>query len=224
VLGTLSLSVPLPASAAITGCAGGNTGIALASDILTPGFTCTIDDKIYSNFTYSAVKRNLSSGVFSGISSGDQFSFGTIGAGGLTHNLNVQFAGALQNAIASLGYTVTRASGTNVFRRFSGNLSGDTDTNWALSIAASNAGTSSTAGYPALGQAAVTPQVNFVANTISSAFFNTLDVNENGSGMTQFANRLDQQIVNVPGPLPVIGAGAAFGFSRKLRRRSKPAL
>jgi len=28
---------------------------------------------------------------------------------------------------------------------------------------------------------------------------------------------------NVPGPLPILGAGAAFGFSRKLRGRIKAA-
>ena len=220
---TLSLTAVTPASAAITGCAGGNAGQALWSDISAGGFTCTIDDKIYSNFTFSAVKYNNASGVFSGIDNNDQFSFSTIGAGGLTHNLNIQSANSFQNAVVSLGYTVTRANGTNVFRRFSNNITGDVDTAWSLSVTASNAGTSSTAGYPTLGQAAVTPNVNFVPNTISSAFMNTLTANQNGAGVTQFANRLDQMAdtATVPGPLPLVGAAAAFGFSRKLRNRIK---
>jgi hypothetical protein len=220
---TLSLTAVAPASAAVTGCAGGNAGQALWSDISAGGFTCTIDDKVYSNFTFSAVKFNNASGVFSGIDNNDQFSFSTIGAGGLTHNLNVQSANSFQNAVVSLGYTVTRANGTNVFRRFSNNITGDVDTAWSLSVNASNAGTSSTAGYPTLGQAAVTPNVNFVPNTISSAFMNTLTANQNGAGVTQFANRLDQMAdtATVPGPLPLVGAAAAFGFSRKLRNRIK---
>ena len=220
---TLSVTAVAPASAAITGCAGGEIGQALWSDISASGFTCTIGDKIYSDFTFSAVKRFAGSAVFSGIDNNDQFSFSTIGAGGLTHNLNVQSANSFQNAIVSLGYTVTRASGTNVFRRFSNNITGDFETTWGLNVTASNAGTSSTTGYPTLGQMAVTPNVNFVPNTISSAFMNTLQADQNGAGVTQFANRLDQMAdtTAVPGPLPLVGAAAAFGFSRKLRNRIK---
>jgi hypothetical protein len=225
---TLSLTALAPANAAITGCAGGDTGTALWSDIQAGGFTCTIGDKIYSDFTYSSAKRNNASSVFSGVELLDQFSFSTIGAMGLTHNLNVQSLNSFQNAIISLGYTVSRASGTNEFRRFSSNLTGDVDTNWALSVSATNAvglGISETPSYPSLGQSAVTPNVNFVPNTITSAFMNTLQADENGSGVTQFANRLDQMVdippTTVPGPLPLVGAAAAFGFSRKLRNRIK---
>jgi len=227
---TLSLTALAPANAAITGCAGGDTGTALWSDIQAGGFTCTIGDKIYSDFTYSAVKRNIVSSVFSGVELLDQFSFSTIGALGLTHNLNVQSLNSFQNATVSLGYTVSRASGTNEFRRFSANLTGDTDTKWALKVSATNAEVSGisqtqTPLYPLLGQSATTPNVNFVPNTISSAFVNTLQADENGSGVTQFANRLDQMVdippTTVPGPLPLLGAAAAFGFSRKLRNRIK---
>ena len=41
-----------------------------------------------------------------------------------------------------------------------------------------------------------------------------------GATIASFGVTLDQQ---VPGPLPLLGAGAAFGFSRKLRRRIKQA-
>jgi hypothetical protein len=34
--------------------------------------------------------------------------------------------------------------------------------------------------------------------------------------ITQYGNIFRQE---VPGPLPLLGAGTAFGFSRKLRRR-----
>jgi hypothetical protein len=41
----------------------------------------------------------------------------------------------------------------------------------------------------------------------------------NGSGvLDNFTNAYTQQ---VPGPLPLLGAGTAFGFSRRLRRRAK---
>ena len=223
---TISVTAVAPASAAITGCVGGNTGTALWSDILAGGFTCTIGDKIYSDFTYSSVKRNAMSAVFSGIELDDQFSFSTIGMAGLIHNLNIQSLNSFQNATVSLGYTVTRASGTNEFRRYSGNITGDTDTDWALSIAATNStgSPSQTPMYPGLGQSATTPNTNFNSNTITSAFMNTLQADENGAGVTQFSNRLEQMLdvpPAVPGPLPLLGAAAAFGFSRKLRNRIK---
>jgi len=218
LFGSVTLFNTTSANAAITGCAGGTSGQALWSDILgTPNFTCTIDDKIYSNFTYSSV-INVSGQPTSGIDLSDQFAFSTIGAAGLTHNLNVQSANSYMNTVVSLAYTVTRVVPPNVFNSFSGNITGDNGTSWALSIAATNGGTSSTTGYPTPGQAATTPTVNYNPNTISSTFTNTLIANQNGMGVTQFANRLNQA---VPGPLPLLGAGAALGFSRKLRARTK---
>ena len=42
------------------------------------------------------------------------------------------------------------------------------------------------------------------------------------SGTAQLTSILDSyQTQPVPGPLPLLGAGAAFGFSRKLRGRIK---
>jgi hypothetical protein len=122
------------------------------------------------------------------------------------------------NTVVSLAYTVTRVVPPNIFKRFSGNITGDNGTSWALSIAATNAGTSATTGYPTLGQSATTPTVNYNPNTISSTLTNTLIADQNGMGVTQLSNRLTQA---VPGPLPLLGAGAALGFSRKLRARTK---
>jgi hypothetical protein len=225
---TLSVTAVAPASAAVTGCAGGDIGQALWSDIQASGFTCTIGDKIYSDFTFTAVKNLSTSTVFSGVLPNDQFSFSTIGAPGLIHNLNIQSANSFQNAIVSLGYTVTRASGTNEFRRYSGNITGDTDSTWALRVAATNAGSTPSQTqvplYPNLGQSATTPNINFNSDTITSDFMNTLIADENGAGVTQFSNRLEQMVdvpPAVPGPLPLVGAAAAFGFSRKLRNRIK---
>jgi hypothetical protein len=39
----------------------------------------------------------------------------------------------------------------------------------------------------------------------------------NPSSLSSFTNTFQQSPINVPGPLPVMGAGIAFGFSRKLR-------
>jgi hypothetical protein len=222
---TLSFIAVSPANAAITGCDGGNSGSATWGDIKLGGFSCVIGDKTYTGFSYSATKVDLVSGVFSGIDDMDTFAFSTIGAQGLTHNLNVQSQNSYQNAEVLLGYTVARNSGTNTFKSYSGNITGDNGTNWGLSIAATNApgSPSETTGYPSLSQGATTPTVNFTGGTTTSDFANTLLADVNGAGVTQFSNRLLQEAPSsdVPGPLPLLGAGAAFGFSRKLRNRVK---
>jgi len=50
---------------------------------------------------------------------------------------------------------------------------------------------------------------------------NEFQVSSGGAtGITQISNTIYQK---VPGPLPVMGAAAAFGFSRKLRRTIRAA-
>ena len=44
-------------------------------------------------------------------------------------------------------------------------------------------------------------------------------VNPTGSG--KLIDSYQNAYTQVPGPLPILGAGAAFGFSRKLRNRIK---
>lgn len=219
LLGSAALLSAHPANAAVTGCAGQSIGTALWSDISgTANFTCTVGDKIYSNFTYTSTVNEFGAGLTSGIDPMDQFSFSTIGGGGFIHNLNVQSVNSYVNTKVTLNYTVAMVPpSVNLFDKYTANITGDVDTTWALSLAATYAASpSSTAGYPALGQAATTPKLAFNPNVTSSTFSNTLYASNSGAGITQFANRLEQR---VPGPLPILGAGAAFGFSRKLRRR-----
>jgi hypothetical protein len=50
----------------------------------------------------------------------------------------------------------------------------------------------------------------------------TWSVNTDGDSIDNFTNTFTQrQQHHVPGPLPLLGAGAAFGFSRRLRSRIK---
>jgi hypothetical protein len=44
--------------------------------------------------------------------------------------------------------------------------------------------------------------------------------NDGISNLDNFQNTFIQRTADVPGPLPLFGAGMAFGFSRRLRRRS----
>lgn len=225
---TVSLGAIAPAKAAVTGCAGGTSGMAMWSDIKTPGFTCVIGDKTYSNFSYSSAILDNANSVFSGIDDSDTFQFSTIGALGLVHNLNVQSANSFQNATILLNYDLAITSGTNTLMDYSGNITGDNGTQWALSLASTNApfSPSQTASYPTLGQSATIPDVAFTTGSTSTAVANSFVANANGNGVTQFSNRVTQKTMDpteTPGPLPLLGAGAAFGFSRRIRSRIKAA-
>jgi hypothetical protein len=55
------------------------------------------------------------------------------------------------------------------------------------------------------------------------AYGSVLYVNDSWEGPGSIDNISNEYAQTVPGPLPLLGAGAAFGFSRKLRRRLKGA-
>jgi hypothetical protein len=187
-------------------------------------FACVIGDKTYSDFSYSSMKNDAGSTFYNPINDGDVFNFSQTGATGLTHNLNVNSANNWSNAKIMLNYKVTVSSGTNKLLNYSGNLTGDNGTQWAMSLAATNpVSSSTTTGFPTLlGQQATTPTQLFNADVSTTDFSNEVIANATGNGVTQFSNRLNQQNPSeVPGPLPLLGAGAAFGFSRKLRNRVK---
>jgi hypothetical protein len=60
----------------------------------------------------------------------------------------------------------------------------------------------------------------FNAGITSSSFTNTFNVT--AGGFTSFGNSLAEK-AEVPGPLPILGAAAAFRFARRLRKRSSTA-
>jgi hypothetical protein len=55
--------------------------------------------------------------------------------------------------------------------------------------------------------------------SITDTFSLTPQPPRNQASLTSITNAWTQRRVGVPGPLPIIGAGVAFGFSRRLRRR-----
>ena len=149
------------------------------------------------------------------------------GVGGLQHTIGMQNTSGWTSATSTFNYTVARASGTNVFDQWGASGSSSIiGSGFSSTVTATNSSPSpnpngainafSTAGSPS----------TFTSNTISSAFTNTFQVTTNA--FTQFDNSMTQQAStappsSVPGPLPILGAGAAFGFSRKLRSRIKAA-
>ena len=220
----LSFTAVSPAKAA-TGCMGGILGMYTWGEIKAiPNFACVIGDKTYSDFVYTSNKQDPGQTIYNPIDLGDVFNFSQTGATGLTHNLNVNSANNWANANVMLNYKVTVSSGSNTLKNYSANITGDNGTFWSMRLAATNAASpSETTGFPTLGQLATTPTKLFTAGTTTTDFMNDVVANATGDGLTQFSNRLNQELPppEVPGPLPLLGAGAAFGFSRKLRNRVK---
>lgn len=201
---------------ALTGCTAGDTsGMFLASELAAFGTggtvtECIIGDKRYSNFSYTSVGGN-------GVQGGDVFNFSQLGATNEFHNLNVQSASSFLDTTVSLSYTIeVLAPSPLTLYEYSSNVTGDAGTTWAQRFTG-NGGNSDTTGYPGLAQVATTPYIAFIPGTTSDTLTTTLIASNTGAGVTQFANRVNQ----TPGPLAILGAGTAFGFSRKLRNRIK---
>ena len=217
--GTLSFVGTAPAHA-IQICTG--NGTSTASFSLTflgsnPNLTCTVGDLTYSNFSIT--------GFTASDSAQNDVSMSESGVGGLQHTIGMSNTSGWTSATSTFNYTVARASGTNVFDQWaavgssviigSGFVSTVTATNSSPSPNPNGAiNAFSTFGSPS----------TFNSNTISSAFTNTFTVRSNA--FTSFSNAMTQQAStptpsSVPGPLPILGLAAAFGFSRKLRKRIK---
>ena len=217
--GTLSFVGTAPAHAGV--CTGDGTSTAsfsLALINIDPSLTCTVGDKLYSNFSYT--------GFVSSDPLQNTVNISESGVGGLQHTIAMQNASGWTSASNTFNYTVAMASGTNTFDQWAATGSSSiVGSNFTSTVTATNSSPSpnpngainafSTAGSPS----------TFTAGTITSAFTNTFNVSS--QGFTSFDNSLTQKAPtppsSVPGPLPILGAGAAFGFSRRIRSRIKAA-
>jgi hypothetical protein len=167
---------------------------------------CQLGDKIYSAFDWSSTFDHENTFI----------RIGQSGPGFKTHALNVSNVNGIDLSSAFFNYTVSVDPISPLFInkwRASAEPSGF-DPGYTL---ATN-GVSSVFSYPAPGG----PTLN-IANVTTLAFANTLTVDPGKDGPISFTNTIAQTEATVPGPLPLLGAGAAFGFSRKLRVRIKTA-
>lgn len=201
------LTISAPAARAQGACADTS-----GNNVVGTGFSCIIGDKLYSNFSGSAALA----------SSEAAFQWSQFAPD--TYNLSVQ--GLFGPGVYNLAYNVDIIGGsTDVFNilRTSATSAGITPppVEWTKTLAAVPATdiTPLIATQASSGGASV--QGTFVPNVQSAAFTSTLTVTSNT--VTQFQDTVSQRPngTSVPGPLPLLGAGAAFGFSRKLRRRIK---
>jgi hypothetical protein len=186
-------------SKAQTACGGGYN----VADLTSLGTTgCIIGDKIYSDFSFSGAWAGSSNFSFSNAPA-DQHTFGgtglalTPGTYGYTYKVTIAPGNPLQRIMAFRAGNGTSGIVALVGSRTLTGAPGGT-------VTALNDGTSPVYYYSPI----VTGPVDFTSSiTVSSGRMDIL------------SDTLVQE--TVPGPLPIVGAAAAFGFSRKLRHRIK---
>jgi hypothetical protein len=209
-----------PASAALTGCAQGDTsGQFLYSDISSnPGFTCYVGDKLYSNFSN-----------FSGLAANDTFSLFQGGPNDSIHSLSVQGGsngGYFTPGTYGFDYKVTVWQGNQAIQNYStGATTNIPGVTWQKDLISTGTPNSATATNNSLGG---TSQFSTFNPPLTAADFTTQLTVGAGVGVTQWTDALVQTPNNppsasVPAPLPLLGASAAFGLSRRLRRRVRQA-
>jgi len=203
-----------PAQAQV--CTGDGTNTAsfsLAFLTSNPGLTCTVGDKTYSNFSYTGfVSSDLAQNIVNMSESG---------VGGLQHTIGMMNTAGWTSASNTFSYTVSIASGPNTLNQWAATGSSSIiGSGFTSTVTATNSAPSPNPNGAVNAFSTVGSPSTFTAGTTSSAFTNTFNVTSNA--FTSFDNSLTQSAPPsaTPGPLPILGAAAAFGSVRKLRRFS----
>ncbi len=164
---------------------------------------CQIGDKVYSDFTFS---NNWSPSSFFSLTN--------------TTDTEHTFSGAglaLLSGSYTYSYKVTGLDPTALIDMYSTDFAGspvNAQLDAVKNLGNNINGTDSIATYVG-GNPTSGASVGIVPPASMVIFDNTLTVT-NGR-----IDTLTDSLVQAPGPLPILGAGAAFGFSRKIRRRIK---
>jgi len=215
---TLSASAFSPAHAAPTNCNTSGMGGSNAykyTDLEALGTDgCFIGDKVYSDFKFTpvsgeAIPVNAIWGMtFSGPNhtlSASQLNYG-IGKFNYTYEVSLFNAVAGQEFVDYRTQVGSSQIGTNTFSKVLDTVAPGTVT-----------GTSTSTG----GQGNV---ISFAPGQVSTLYFSSM-VEVTAGRIDTLSDSLTQKFgepgTGVPGPLPILGAGAAFGFSRRLRKRIK---
>lgn len=199
--------------ASVTGCSqGSNFGRFLVSDV-SPSFVCYIGDKSYSNFKDFSDMRN-----------DDVFEISQSGPDNMTHQLTVKAGGSgffTPSTSYKITYDVSVWTGDNVLRSYATSIATtDGSANWIKQLKSIEPKQESiTITTPT---STSSPEFFDSNNVKTATFISELTVNSSVSGVNLWNDILSQrQYVPdpVPAPLPLIGAGTAWKFSRLLRRR-----
>jgi len=203
--GTIAVAGAAPVKA--TACPGGSTSF---SALPFPGpFTCE----------QGALSITLNSRI--GFVDLDGISFSNPNANSLTYtiNSNVDWVPGPY----SLNYTIT-APTAKLLSTFTNNSTSSDPSAANIWTVVSQTSPQQTGISTMTGGNGVLASSTLTPNLFSETFIGTLNVTAGGVQSVNFrVNTSDAPTSSVPGPLPVLGAAAAFGFSRKVRNRIKAA-
>jgi hypothetical protein len=191
------------------------------------GGDITVGDKTLTNFDFSGLDT----------ADGDSMTFTSFGPGGIFHQFQYNFASPLPQSpfSGSFSYRVTinDLGAGNTFKKIQSNITGSTEGSGSFFTSV----TASSPLTPVSSDASssnVSPGINpgndaffgpGVTTAIFTQSFNLAGSDPNVAIVNSLGVTLTQQrpTESVPGPLPILGAGAAFGLSRKLRSRVRQA-
>ena len=168
---------------------------------------CQSGDKVYSDFVFSSNWNSTSTFGFTDNNDEHTFSGASLGllAGTYTYSYKVAIVGpnqflAYRTGAATSSITLPLSSTKTLVGTPNG-----------VSVTATDSSQSSVSFYTP----AVAGPVDFSST-----------INVSSGRLDTITDSLVQQIVtpppsSVPGPLPILGASAAFGFSRRIRKRIK---
>jgi len=203
-----------PAQAAT--CTGNGTNTAsfsLAFLTDNPSLTCTVGDVTYSNFSFT--------GFAASDVSQNAVNISASGVGGLQKTIGMQNTSGWTSASNTFTYTVSRSSGTRVFDLWAATgASSVIGSAFTSTVTATNSSPSPNPNGAVNAFSTVGSPSTFTAGISSATFTNTFAVTS--ASFTSFDNTFTQKAV-LPGPLPILGAAAAFRFARRLRKRSSTA-
>ena len=216
LVSTLSLASVLltaqPSQAAIA-CATEGTSFSTAQ-VFDPSFECFIDDKIFKNFTLDPVNGGSVAGI--------SWNWGVVP--GLTNN-QYTLQGIRSSGLADFKFTyqVDITAPGYFFDRFrtSATTSIIDSPQFIKTLEQLTPPGPTLATAPGGG---FSPVGTFTPDTLTSVIFQT-ELSNTGAGAAaqNFTDTIIQRnplpMDEVPGPLPIVGAGMAFAYSRKLRGR-----
>jgi|NOAtaT_6_FD_contig_71_1574196_length_831_multi_12_in_0_out_0_1 hypothetical protein len=178
---------------------------------LADPYSCRAGDKLYSEFKIEHGSSSFNGAAFS-ISDDDPDH--TIGWTGSFLASNSPFSYSYRMQIVGAGV------GTRQFHQMkTGATSSATGTNaWTKTLSAVPAPTPSSVTSTETSVGGESGIATFGSGVTDVIFTSTLTVTAGRVGV--FTDSVTQKdLTKVPGPLPILGAGMAFGFSRKLRKR-----
>jgi hypothetical protein len=161
--------------------------------------------------------------AFSNFAGTDQFTFTNGGTNNFQYSLQGASAYTVAGSNYSLSYDLTAPSGRllSLFTASGSSSVEGAQADYTLTESAQSKTAVASIGFPATtgGSATFSPKIT------TTTFTGTLDVNvDNISSVTGLVTSVlpaPAPASGVPGPLPILGAGCAFGFSRKVRNRIK---